>query len=73
MTIEYSPMPCHDCSLLSIFHSIPSSSVIPGFPKKNIKGQPHSILYDPMNMIISNAIGNHVDILVQALQHHPGN
>ena len=27
MTIEYSPMPCHDCSLLSISDSIHSLSV----------------------------------------------
>ena len=27
MTIEYSPMHCHDCSLLSISDSIPSPNV----------------------------------------------
>ena len=65
-------MPCHDCSLLSISDYIPSPSVMLGFPKKKIKIQPHSILYGPMNMLITNAVGDHVDLPVQALQHHPG-
>ena len=74
MTIEYSPMPCHDCSLLSIFDSIPfpMSQVMPSFPKKKIKRQPHPILYGSMNMLISNVVGDHVDLPVKALQHHPG-
>ena len=33
---------------------------MPSFPKKNIKRQPHPILYGPMNMLISNGVGDHV-------------
>ena len=74
MTIDYSPMPCHDCSLLSISGSIPSPmiQIMLGFPKKKIKRQPHSILYGPMNMLISNVVGDHVDLPVKALQNHLG-
>ena len=72
MNIDYSPMPCHDCSLLSISDSIPSRSVMLGFPKKKIKRQPHPILYGSMNMLISNVVGDHVDLPMQALQHYPG-
>ena len=71
MTREYS-MTCHDCSLLSISDSFPFPmfQVMHGFPKKEIKKQPYPILYGPMNILISNAVGDHVDLLVQALQHH---
>ena len=67
-------MPCHGWSLLSIYDSIPSPSVSnhAWFSKENIKKWNHPILYGSMNMPISNVVGDHVDILVQALQHHPG-
>ena len=73
MTIDYSPMLFHDCSLLSVSDSIPSPSVSnhAWFSKEKDKRQPHPILYSPMNMLISNVVGNHVDLQVQALQHHP--
>ena len=44
---------------------------MPGFPKKKIKRKPHPILYGPMNMFLSNGVGDHVDLPVQALQHDP--
>ena len=73
MTIEYSPMPCHDFSLLSIPHSIPSPSVSnhAWFSKEKEKILPHPILYGPMNMLISNDVGDRVDLPVKELQHHP--
>ena len=43
-----------------------------GFPKKNIERQSHPILYGHMNMPISNVVGDHVDLLVQALENHLG-
>ena len=74
MTIEYSPMPCHDCSLLNISDSIPSPSVSnhAWFSKEKDKNTASSYTLWPMNMLISNVVKYHVDILVQSLQHHPG-
>ena len=37
MTIEYSPMPCHDCSFLSISDSIPYPRNIAWFSKEKDK------------------------------------
>ena len=51
---------------------LPVFQIMPGFPKNNIKRQPHPILYGPMNMLISNVVGDCVDLLVQELQRHLG-
>ena len=51
---------------------LPAFQIMPGFPKKKMKRQPHPILYGPMNMLISNVVGDHVDLPVKALQHHLG-
>ena len=53
-------------SLLLVFQ------IMSGFQKKTIKRQPHPILYGPMNMLISNVVGDCVYLLVQALQHQSG-
>ena len=55
-----------------ILFLVPVFQIMPSFPKKKIKIKPHPILYDPMNIVISNVVGDHVDIPVQELQHHPG-
>ena len=51
---------------------LPVFQIMPSFPKKNIKSQPHPIVYGPMNMLISNDVGDHVDLPVQALRNHLG-
>ena len=48
---------------------LPVFQIMPGFPKKNIKRHPNPILYGPMNMLISNLVGDHVGL---PMQHHPG-
>ena len=57
-------------SMLSDLFSIvlrPVFQIMPSFPNKNIKRQPHPILFGPMNVLISNDVGDHVDLPVQAL------
>ena len=70
----YSPMPCHDCSLLSISDSIPSPNVSnhAWFLIEKDKNTALSYNLWPHEYDYIQCCWDHVDIPVQALQHHHG-